>query len=49
MAANEKTSKTVAKVASKALKDPGSVTKKQIKQIAASALTQAPDKPKKKK
>jgi hypothetical protein len=42
----ETTSSRVATIASKALHDPGSITKKQIKTIAASALTQSPDKKK---
>jgi len=46
MAKNEKTSKGVASIASKGLKDPGSLTKPQIRTLAATALTQAPDKPK---
>lgn len=49
MAKNEKTSSKVASIASKGLKDPGSLTNKQIKSIAATALTQAADKPKSKK
>jgi len=49
MAANEKTSAAVAKIASKALKSPGSLTATEIKKLAASALTQAADKPAKKK
>lgn len=49
MAANEKTSAAIAKIASKALKDPASVTKAEIKKLAASALTQAADVPAKKK
>lgn len=49
MAANEKTSAAVAKIASKALKSPGSLTSTEIKKLAASALTQAADKPAKKK
>lgn len=49
MAANEKTSAAVAKIASKALKSPGSLTSAEIKKLAASALTQAADKPAKKK
>ena len=49
MAKNEKTSSKIAKLASKALKDPGSLTKSQIKSLAGSALTQAPDSKKKKK
>lgn len=40
---NEKSGKDVGSLASKALRDPGSVTKAQIKTIAASALTQRPD------
>ena len=47
MAANEKTSKKVASIAAKGLKDPSSLTKTEIKTLSASALTQAPDKPKK--
>lgn len=49
MAANEKTLAAIAKIASKALKDPASVTKAEIKKLAASALTQAVDVPAKKK
>jgi hypothetical protein len=44
MAKNEKTSKKVAKIASKWLKKPKSLTLKEIKSLGASALTQAPDK-----
>lgn len=44
MAKNEKTSKTVGSIASKGLKDPSSLTKKEIKSIAATALTQSPNK-----
>ena len=44
----ETTSPKVASIASKALRNPSGVTPKQIKSIAASALTQAPDKGKKK-
>jgi hypothetical protein len=47
-AKNEKTSKSVASTASKLLKDPSSATKKEIKQVAASALTQAENKKPKK-
>ena len=43
MAKDEKTSKDVAAIAAQALRDPGSITKKQIQQLAGSALTQAPD------
>ncbi len=46
MAKNEKTSKSVASKASKILNDPKST--KAMKSVAASALTQAPDKKKKK-
>jgi hypothetical protein len=46
MAKDEKTSKAVASIASKALKDPASVTPAEIKKLAASALTQVEDKPK---
>lgn len=51
MAANEKTSAAVAKIASKGLKNPASLTSAEIKKLAASALTQASDvaKPVKKK
>jgi len=42
MAENEKTSKGVASTAAKLLRDPKS--SKEVKQVAASALTQAPDK-----
>jgi IS1 family transposase len=44
LAKNEKTSGKVASIASKALQKPSSVTPKQIKTLAASVLTQAPDK-----
>ena len=50
MAENEKTSSKVAAIASQGLQRPGSLTNKQIKTLAASALTQAPDrKPARKK
>ena len=39
----ERTSHHVASIAAKALKDPKSVTLKQVKTLAGSALTQAPD------
>ena len=45
MAVNEKTSATVAKIASKGLKAPGSLTNDEIKVLAASALTQSADVP----
>ncbi len=40
----ETTSQRVATIASKALKDPASMTEKQIRTLAGSVLTQAPDK-----
>lgn len=43
MAGNEKTSARVAKIASKALQNPASVTSDEIQTLAASALTQSPD------
>jgi carnitine O-acetyltransferase len=46
MAKNEKTSTALASLASRALKDPGSVTKGEITRLAGSVLTQAADKPK---
>ena len=46
MAKNEKTSPKVATIASKLLSNPKTPTK--VKSVAASALTQAPDKRKKK-
>lgn len=46
MAKNEKTSPKVAKIASKLLRNPK--TPKEVKTVAASALTQAADKKKKK-
>ena len=49
MSKNEKTSTKVASIAAKGLKDPGSLTKAQIKTISGSVLTQAPDRPKSKK
>jgi hypothetical protein len=43
MGKNEKTGKGVGHIASQGLRNPGSLTNKQIKTIAASALTQRPD------
>ena len=43
MAKNEKTSKRVGSLASKAMRKPGSLTNKEIKSLGASALTQRPD------
>lgn len=45
MAKNEKTSQRVSAIAAKAMKDPASLTSAEIKSLAASALTQAADKP----
>lgn len=41
---NETTSARVASIASKALQNPKAVTPKQVQTIAASVLTQAPNK-----
>lgn len=46
MATNEKTSSKVASLASQALLNPKSVTPKQVQTLAASVLTQAPDRTK---
>jgi hypothetical protein len=46
MAANEKTSKRIGTIAGKAMRDPKSVTPKQIRSLAASAETQRPDRKK---
>jgi hypothetical protein len=46
MAMNERTSSRVGTIASKGLRDPKSLTPKEIKSIAAAALTQRPDKKK---
>jgi len=43
MAKNEKTGTRIGKIASKGLRNPGSLTKGQIKSLSASALTQRPD------
>lgn len=43
MAKNEKTGKSVGSTAAKGLKNPGSLSKREIKKIAASALSQRPD------
>jgi len=43
MGKNERTGSRVGKIASKLLREPASATVKQIKTIAASALTQRPD------
>ena len=46
LAKNEKTSKDMASIAARGLKDPKSLSKKEIQKISAAVLTQAPDKPK---
>lgn len=46
---NEQTSKAVASIAARGLRDPGSLSKAEIQKVAAAALTQAPDKPKPRK
>jgi hypothetical protein len=43
MAKNEKTGTRVGRIASRGLRNPGSLTNKQIKSLAASTLTQRPD------
>jgi hypothetical protein len=43
MGKNEKTGSKVGHIASKGLQNPGSLTNKEIKSLAASALTQRPD------
>ena len=43
MSKNEKTGKSIGSIASKAMKDPSSLTKKEISSLGASALTQRPD------
>lgn len=48
MTKNEHTSRKVAKIASQGLKSPKTLTSAQIKTLAASVLTQAPDKKKSK-
>lgn len=45
MPENEKTSPTITKLAARALSNPLSLTPQEIQALAASALTQAPDKP----
>lgn len=48
MAANEKTSQSIAAIAARALKNPAAVTNTEIKKLAATALTQTKDKKAKK-
>ena len=47
MAKNEKTGKSVGSIAARGMKDPGSLTKTEIRKVSASALTQRPDSKKK--
>lgn len=49
MARSEKTGSKVGSIASKAMKDPKSLTTKEIRSLGASALTQRPDKGAKRK
>lgn len=44
MGKNEKSGSRVGSIASKGLKNPGSLTNKKIKAISGSVLTQRPDK-----
>lgn len=44
MANNEKSSKQLASLASRAMQKPSSLTAAEVKSLAASVLTQAPDK-----
>lgn len=46
MAKNEKSGKSVGSIASRGMKDPGSLTKTEIKSLSASVMTQRPDRPK---
>jgi carnitine O-acetyltransferase len=46
MAKDERSGETAGKIASRALRDPGSLSEAEIKTLAASVLTQRPDKPK---
>lgn len=43
MAKNEKTSTRMGTIASKAMKDPGSLSKTEIRSLGATAMTQRPD------
>jgi hypothetical protein len=47
MAKNEKTSNKIGKIASQGMRAPSTLSGKQIKSLAASALTQRPDKTRK--
>jgi len=46
MTKTERSGDNAGKLASKALRDPGALTEAEIKTLAASVLTQRPDKPK---
>lgn len=46
MAKNEKSTQKTSKIASQALKNPGSITRTEIRSLAGSVLTQAPDRSK---
>lgn len=46
MAQNEKTSEKVAAIAARLLRDPSKATQKEIRTLAGAALTQVPDRPK---
>jgi hypothetical protein len=46
MTKTERSGETAGKLASRALRDPGALTEAEIKTLAASVLTQRPDKPK---
>jgi carnitine O-acetyltransferase len=46
MTKSERSGDATGKIASRALRDPGSLTEAEIKTLAASVLTQRPDKPK---
>ena len=48
MANNEKSSPKTASLASKALRNPGSLSKVEIKSLGGAVLTQAPDKSRRK-
>jgi hypothetical protein len=47
MAKNEKTSAKIASISSKGLRNPSSLTNKEIKSVCATGLTQTADKKKK--
>ena len=47
MAKNEKTSGSIGTIASKGLRNPGSLSNKEVRKISGSVLTQRPDTKKK--